>query len=202
MKEEHIRYTNTKYFGMIHSMYMDIVPYSYKNSENDIECAQCRRLLSWSKSYPYFIDHVDHNEVIYGSKTTKLLYCFNCKHRFQDKINNIFEIRVRSNLDVDSFYRFPIKYVSCTSFSNIDEVMNYVRIFHRDNSNYYRELVTCKILPNGYMPYHLRELFIAKRVIRKLKTIVMRKKVAYVLYKCIPYLDKETAISLANIVYV
>lgn len=199
MKEEYITSNNTKYFGIVKTIYIDIVPYD--DDKDEVECAECHKMLSWTNSYPYFrTEHcyIDPDEVIYGSEIQKLLYCGKCKHMMREK-DTMFEIRVRSNVDIDSFIHLPIKRISCTSISNINEVMNYAKIFHRDNSLYLRDAITCMILPDGRMPFDLRQQFIAKKVICIWKNIILRRKVAYVLYKCIPHIDRYSAITLGKL---
>ena len=199
MKEEYIKSNNTKYFGIVTSMYIDIVPYDDNNGE--VECAECHTMLSWTKSYSYFKTghcYIDPDDVIYGSETHRLLYCGKCKYMMRQK-DTMFEIRVRSNVDINSFLHLPIKHISCTSVSNMNEVMNYAKIFHRDNALYLRDAITCMILPGGRMPFDLRQQFIAKKVIHIWKNILLRRKVTYVLYKCIPYLDRYTAITLGKL---
>lgn len=198
MKEEYVPSSNTKYYGMIHLTYMDVIPCSDNDFEENVECAGCRRYLSWSKSVPYS-DYEnarrEHKNVIYFNETDNLLYCGKCILGRSP----ISEVRVRSNLDVDAFKHLQIKHVSCTSLSNVDEVMKYVRVHHHDNKIYLRGIATCTILPGAYIPFDLRIKHIAKRVLRKWRTNILQKKVAYVLYKCISQLDKETAIAFGKL---
>ena len=193
MKEEFISSNRVSCFGAKSISYMDIVPHG-----GNVECARCHQMLSWTKSYPYalYAREREMKNVIFGCEETSCLYCGVC---MRNRKGTVFEMRVRSFLDVDAFQHLPIKRFTCTSLSNKNEVLRIAQIYVMDTLLYISRPGCSMMLPNGILPQDIRERILAKRVIRTWSRLVMRKKVAYVLYRCINNMDKSTACSLAKI---
>lgn len=171
--KEYIRSNRTVYYGTVNILLLLITPCG------EIECARCKKRYALGTN------------VTFGNEEDNLIYCNEC---------NVYKkcvLKVESFREVDSFQHLPIKRIVCTSWSNKEEMMRIAGINVSDMNTYWPE-IPCRMLPNGLLPCSIRQRLLSRRVVRRWRNIAIKRRVAYVLYKCIPNMDAITACALAD----
>lgn len=174
--KEHIVADNLFVYGIVPVSFIDITPYG------DVECAGCNTIHKMSTNMHYNVD-------------IKLIYCSDCNIRMSRKTS--FELKCSSLLDIDAFQYLPIHNIICTSWSNKSEMLRTAAVNVQDMQEYWKD-IPCIMHKNGALPSACYVRFMARRAIKKWRDTITKRKVAYILYKCIPNLDAVTAKALAE----
>jgi hypothetical protein len=169
------------YYGVKHVEFIDITPCG------EVQCAGCNKMFPLSSK-------------MFGNTHGDLIHCIQCTVNLTDNIKFERALRHHSWLDIDAFNKLQICKIICTSWSNRDEALHHATVYTQDMHSCFKTYgkdTSCMILPDGILPSTLRERFIARRVLKRWRDSITKKKVAYVLYKCIPNIDYTTARALA-----
>jgi hypothetical protein len=174
--KEYLSVDKLTIYGIKHIKVVDM------SLSGEVECAGCKKMLTMPC-------------LVYGNIHNKLIYCYKCNEELRRAVT--FELRHHSWLDIDAFEFSRVHQVLCTSRYKNDEALLVACQNTNDMNTYFKEH-SCIMFPSGMLPSTLRARWLAQVAVKRWRNPIIKRKVAYVLYNCIPKIDVVTAKALAE----